>query len=81
MEFEPEVSEIPQCNSSVGTSCGQDVLAVGIEREAVYLGIVGINGVTGFGAVIGPGIPSVRHVLAWSLYGQCVTVTREGDYV
>jgi len=66
VQLQLEISQIPQRNCLVGAAGGQYVLRVRIEREAVDLGSVGVNGVRWFACVVAPCVPNhqllvVRH--------------------
>lgn len=58
VQFEFEIPQVPQCNSLVSRAGGKNVLAVGVEREAVDLGRVRVDHVTGLVVCVRACVPA-----------------------
>mmetsp|Transcript_50284 Transcript_50284/g.109304 ORF Transcript_50284/g.109304 Transcript_50284/m.109304 type:complete len:262 (+) Transcript_50284:391-1176(+) len=63
MELRVEVANVPQCNSFVVGTSGEDVLAKGVERHAVDLRRMSIDRVLGLVSRGRPGIPDEKFVV------------------
>ena len=58
MQLHFEIPEVPHGHCLVSRSSGQDVLAEGVEGQAVDLSLVSLNNMLGLGGVVSTSVPT-----------------------